>query len=111
MGVPLLFGGTQGQAFDRTFFNVTLGKLLERCGDPDGQQLTLFLSDGAHLEVCRIAGLESEYVILHVLLDGTEACERAMHVVPYALIYRITIAPKVDDEPKLGFSWSASLTD
>jgi hypothetical protein len=46
--------------FSRTFFNVTLGDMLEKDGKEKDHKLTLFLTDGTTLDVCSIDELADQ---------------------------------------------------
>ena len=100
-------GGSGGDApFNRTFFNVTLGSVLERIGKATEQKLTLFLTDGTNLDVCQIDELTDAYVSLRGYARDGEGCELSVQLIPYVLIYRIELTPRIDDHNRVGFHWS-----
>lgn len=103
----ITFGGAMPNApFNRTFFNVTLGDVLENDGLVQDKKLTLFLTDGSTLEVCQIEELTDQYVALRAYRGDDASCSLAVTLIPYNLIYRIEIAPKDATEPdRLGFNW------
>lgn len=103
-----LIGGSVGDApFNRTFFNVTLGDLVEPAKG-QAQKLTLYLVDGTTLDVCRIEEMTETYLALRVYQGSSDACETNLHLIPYATIYRLEISQHVSDRPgsRVGFSWS-----
>jgi hypothetical protein len=100
-------GGGQGEPpFNRTFFNVTLGDLVERNDPGKEKRLTLFLTDGSTLDVCGIDELTDQYVALRSFLNGDDACTTAVQLVPYALIYRVEITPRAASEHSVGFHFT-----
>ena len=105
MQAYLLGEGKSGPPFSRTFFNVTLGDLLARAGGAATPRLSLFLTDGLRLEVCRIEELEEAYMVVRGYSDDPEKCDPMVHVIPYGLIYRLEIAPKDTEDARVGFTW------
>jgi hypothetical protein len=100
-------GGSHGEApFSRTFFNVTLGDILEKDGKEKDHRLTLFLADGALLDVCSIEELADQYVMLRAYRRSEDACDLSLNLVPYSLIYRIELAPKATQGDRVGFHWA-----
>jgi hypothetical protein len=109
MAVQLIGGGGSDAPVNRTFFNVTLGDLLEPTKDR-AQKLTLYLVDGTTLDVCRIEELTDAYLILRAYQGSSESCETSVHLIPYGTIYRLEIAQHAadDDTSRVGFSWSST---
>src|SRR5579863_474012 len=99
-GLPMviqLIGGSTGDIpFNRTFFNVTLGELIEQNGKEKPVKLTLYLSDGTSLDVCMIDELSDNYLAVRAYQGESETCELAVQLIPYGLIYRIEVAPKAE---------------
>jgi len=106
MSVFTIGGGQGDPPFNRTFFNVTLGELVERCGPGKEKRLTLFLTDGSTLDVCGIDELTDHYVALRNYTNGDDACATAVQLIPYALIYRVEITPRSADEQRVGFHYT-----
>jgi hypothetical protein len=106
MGIFTLGGGAGEPPFNRTFFNVTLGDILQRSGKDVDQQLTLFLTDGTTLDVCEIDELADQYLMLRSYASGDDACDLAVQLVPYVLIYRMQITPRGADNNRVGFHWT-----
>ena len=99
-----LIGGTAGDVpFNRTFFNVTLGDMVNQNGKEKAVKLTLYLSDGATLDVCSIDELTDAYVAARAYQANTDSCEMTVQLIPYGLIYRIEISPKVENNDRVGF--------
>src|SRR5258707_15366655 len=93
-----LIGSTSGDIpFNRTFFNVTLGEMIDQTGKEKPVKLTLFLSDGSTLDVCMIDELSELYLAVRAYQGQSDACELSVQLIPYGLIYRIEIAPKSED--------------
>ena len=99
-------GGIGDAPFNRTFFNVTLGDVLERIGKTREHKLTLYLTDGATLDVCNIDELADTYLAVRAYGKDEEGCEVSVQLVPYALIYRIELTPKSEQNNRVGFHWS-----
>lgn len=108
MAVQLIGGGGGDAPFNRTFFNVTLGDLVQPTKDR-AQKLTLYLVDGATLDVCRIEELTDAYLVLRAYQGSAEICETSVHLIPYGSIYRLEISQHAgdDDADRVGFSWSS----
>jgi hypothetical protein len=105
-----LIGGSVGDApFNRTFFNVTLGDLVEPTKE-QAQKLTLYLVDGTTLDVCRIEQLTDTYLALRAYQSNSDACETTLHLIPYGTIYRLEISLHAADRhgTRLGFSWNST---
>jgi hypothetical protein len=107
MPIYLLGGGGNEPPFNRTFFNTTLGDILERHGKDRTYKLTLFLVDGLTLEVCEIADLSDHYMSVRAFQSDDDRCETAVNVIPYGTIYRIQLSPKEEDNGRMGFHWAA----
>jgi hypothetical protein len=103
---PFLLGESGGVPFNRSFFNATLGELLEQAGPAGSQTLSLYLVDGTTLEVCKIERLDDGYMTLRAKRAGEEDCELSIQGIPYSIIYRLEIAPKQADDKRVGFSWT-----
>jgi hypothetical protein len=108
MGVYMLgSGGSQQAPFNRTFFNVTLGDILQRAPKDKTLQLHLSLADGTVLDVCAIDELADDYLSVRAYATEEDACDLSVNLVPYTLIYRITIGPKESqNSQRMGFRWS-----
>lgn len=103
-----LIGEVPGDApFNRTFFNVTLGEMVEQNGKEKPVKLTLFLSDGTTLDVCVIDELTANYLVVRAYQGDSEACEVGIQLIPYGLIYRIEISPKNEQSARVGFEWKS----
>ena len=101
-----LIGEIPGDApFNRTFFNVTLGEMVEQNGKDKPVKLTLFLSDGTTLDVCVIDELTGNYIVVRAYQGESDACDIGIQLIPYGLIYRIEIAPKSEQSSRVGFQW------
>ena len=99
-----LIGGSSGDIpFNRTFFNVTLGEMIDSNGKEKPVKLTLFLSDGTTLDVCMIEELSDNYLSARAYQGQTDSCELSTQLIPYGLIYRIEIAPKSEESSRVGF--------
>jgi hypothetical protein len=100
-------GGTGSDApFNRTFFNVTLGDVLDRIGKTHEQKLTLFLTDGTTIDVCKIDELTDAYVALRGYARDGEGCEVSVQLIPYVLIYRLELTPRAGENNRVGFHWA-----
>ncbi len=106
MTIYSLGGGGGDTPFNRTFFNVTLGDVLERIAKTREHKLTLYLTDGATLDVCSIDELSDSYLALRAYSKDEPGCEVSVQLVPYVLIYRIELTPKTDENNRVGFHWS-----
>lgn len=107
MPVYMLGSGGAQAPFNRTFFNVTLGDLLQKAGREKGQKLLLYLADGTALDVCSIDVLADDYIAVRSYRPNEEACELSVNLIPYSLIYRIELTPKdADNSTRLGFHWA-----
>ncbi|HXX93289.1 MAG TPA: hypothetical protein VEN81_06620 [Planctomycetota bacterium] len=104
-----MFGGGGGpQApFNRTFFNVTLGDILQRAPKEKTYKLHLYLVDGITLDVCAIDEMTDDYLTVRAYTGEEEGCDLTVNLIPYTLIYRIEFAPKESENSnRLGFRWS-----
>ena len=107
MGVYMVGSGSSQAPFSRTFFNVTLGDILQRSPKDKHARLLLYLADGATLDVCAIDELADDYLVVRAYGANEAACELSINLIPYTLIYRLEIAPKEDETSgRLGFRWS-----
>ena len=103
----MLGTGMPNAPFDRTFFNVTLGDILQQDEKGKRHGLTLYLADGTTLDVCQIEGLSDQYLTVRAYQPGEEACDTRLNLIPYGLIYRIELAPRGDsDNHRMGFRWT-----
>lgn len=102
---PVLIGGSD-VPFGRTFFNVSLGEMLDRAGKEKDHKLALFLGDGTQLEVCAIDELSDNFLVVRAYRGEEDACDLTLNVIPYGLIYRIEISPKQEANNRLGFHWA-----
>ena len=101
-----LIGSNSGDIpFNRTFFNVTLGEMIDQNGKEKPVKLTLFLSDGSTLDVCMIEELSDQYLSVRAYQGQSDSCEMGVQLIPYGLIYRIEIAPKAEESTRVGFQW------
>ena len=89
--------------FDSLFFKSAFDQIVERAGKT-ATRMTLFLSDGTTFDVCQIEELADAYMIIRGYRGGTDACELAINVIPYGLIYRLELGPKGQDGTRVGFS-------
>lgn len=103
-----MFGGSSPQGpFNRTFFNVTLGDVLERSSHEKGTKLLLYLGDGTTLDVCAIDEITDDYLAVRAYQDEDDTCEITVNLIPYTLIYRIELAPKApENTSRMGFRWT-----
>ena len=99
-------GGSGGVPFNRTFFNVTLGDLLQRMGPPERKRLKVYLTDGLVMDVCKIDEMKDQYMTIHGFRSDDDACEITTHVIPYGLIYRLEIGPESGEANRMGFHWN-----
>jgi hypothetical protein len=103
-----LIGGAGEVPFNRTFFNVSLGDLLDQSKE-QAHRLTLFLSDGATLDLCQIDDILESYLSVRAYRGQDDSCDLSVHLIPYGLIYRIEISPRVNPgSGRMGFSRNAS---
>jgi hypothetical protein len=110
MPVYMIGGGSHDAPFNRTFFNVTLGDLLQQGKREGDQRLTLFLTDGTTFDVCSIEQLADSYLVVRAYRGGEDACDLSVNLLPYGLIYRIELAPKEGaDGKRLGFHWAPAV--
>ena len=110
MPVYMLGSGGAQAPFNRTFFNVTLGDLLQKAGrekSEKSQKLLLFLADGTALDVCSIDELADDYIAVRSYRASEETCDLSVNLIPYNLIYRIELLPKeTENSTRLGFHWA-----
>ncbi len=105
MSIQLIGSSSSDVPFNRTFFNVTLGEMIEQNGKEKPVKLTLFLSDGSTLDVCMIDELSDQYLAVRAYQGQSDSCEINVQLIPYGLIYRIEIAPKSQESSRVGFQW------
>jgi hypothetical protein len=105
MTIQLIGSSSSDVPFNRTFFNVTLGEMIDQNGKEKPVKLTLFLSDGSTLDVCMIDQLSDQYLAVRAYLGQSDSCEMNVQLIPYGLIYRIEIAPKSEESGRVGFQW------
>ena len=103
MSIQLIGGSAGDVPFNRTFFNVTLADLVSQNGKEKSVRLTLYLSDGATLDVCSIDELTDAYVAARAYQANSDSCEMKVQLIPYGLIYRIEISPKAENNDRVGF--------
>jgi hypothetical protein len=108
MAVELIGGSSGDVPFNRTFFNATLGELVDHNGKDKPVKLTLYLSDGTTLDVCVIDELSDSYLAVRAYQGQSDSCDVSVQLIPYGLIYRIEIAPKTDEGGRVGFQWKAA---
>lgn len=109
MPIYLLGGGGNEPPFSRTFFNTTLGDVIERYGKDRSYKLTLFLVDGTTLDVCEIGELAEQYMSVRAFHGEDDSCELAMNIIPYGTIYRLQLSPREEDENgRVGFHWQTA---
>jgi len=105
MAIQLIGGSAGDVPFNRTFFNVTLGEMVEQSGKDKAVRLTLFLSDGTQLDVSVIDELSDSYLSLRAYQGDSDQIDPSVHLVPYGLIYRIEVSPKEEQNSRVGFQW------
>ena len=105
MTIQLIGSNSSDVPFNRTFFNVTLGEMIDHNGKEKPVKLTLFLSDGSTLDVCVIDELSDQYLAVRAYQGQSDSCELGVQLIPYGLIYRIEIAPKSEESSRVGFQW------
>jgi len=106
MPVYMVGSGGAQSPFNRTFFNVTLGDLLQRPGakKPEAAPLP---RDGTTLDVCSIDDLADDYITARTYRANEETCDLSVNLIPYSLIYRIELTPKdAENSTRLGFHWT-----
>ena len=107
MTLWMMGGGGWQPPFNRTFFNVALGEILQRAGKDKGNRLTLYLVDGSQLDIRTIEELSDAFVVVRASLHHEEEAELQLHVLPYSSIYRLEVAGAPDGESRrLGFRWT-----
>jgi hypothetical protein len=109
MAIQLIGGSSGDIPFNRTFFNVTLGEMIDESGKAKPVRLTVFLSDGTTLDVCTIDDLSDSYLALKAYQGETENMDPSVHLIPYGLIYRIEISPKNEESSRVGFHFRPPL--
>jgi hypothetical protein len=95
--------------FDALFFKSAFDQIVERAGKHT-KKLTLFLSDGSVFDVCEIVELNDAYMVVRGYAEATDACDLAVSILPYGLIYRLELGPKGTDPTRVGFRWSPPAT-
>ena len=91
--------------FDSLFFKSSFDQIVERAGK-GAQKLTLFLSDGSTFDVCEIVDLGDAYMVARGYAEASDACELALNILPYGLIYRLELSPKSNGGTRVGFHWN-----
>jgi hypothetical protein len=91
--------------FDALFFKSSFDEIVERAGK-DAKKLTLFLSDGSLFDVCEVVELSDAYMVVRGYSATNDACDLAVTVLPYGLIYRLELGPKGADATRVGFRWA-----
>jgi len=95
--------------FDALFFKSAFDQIVERAGK-DAKKLTLFLSDGSLFDVCELVELNDAYMVVRGYNASNDACDLALTVLPYGLIYRLELGPKSPDATRVGFRWIPPVT-
>lgn len=103
--------GRGGPPFSRAFFSTTLGEMLDQEKKQQRHKLSLFLTDGTTLDVCKIDELNDQYMSVRAYRGEEDACTLTRDIIPYGLIYRVQIAPKEGDEEHIGFTWNPPKAD
>ncbi len=106
MAIHVIGGSPERAPFDRTFFQVTLGDLIERAGRGENLRLTLYLLDGGAIEVCSIEEVRDSYLVVRTFRGDEDACGAGLNLIPYGLIYRIELAPRESGSRRMGFHWA-----
>jgi hypothetical protein len=105
-----LLGGAGGNEppFSRSFFNTTLGDIIERSGKDRSYKLTLYLVDGSTLDVCKIEELADQHMSVRAFQGEDDTCELSLNIIPYGTIYRLQLSPKEEEEGngRVGFHWA-----
>ena len=109
MAIQLIGGSAGDVPFNRTFFNVTLGGMVEQSGKEKAVRLTLFLSDGTQLDVSVIDELSDAYLALRAYQGESDQIDPSVHLIPYGLIYRIEVSPKNEQNSRVGFHWKPAV--
>ncbi len=107
-----LIGESAGHAppFNRAFFSSTIGDIIGKSSQNVPQKLTLFLTDGATLDLCNIEGMNDEYMIVRIFHGHGKACGTIINILPFALIYRVQLTPVGhEDVDRAGFKWISSV--
>ena len=104
MAIQLIGGSAGDVPFNRTFFNATLGDLIDHSGRDKEKAvlLSLFLSDGTTLDVSVIDELSDSYLALRAYQGDSDQIDPSVHLIPYGLIYRIEVSPK-DEQNSCSF--------
>src|SRR4029078_1437093 len=110
MAIQLIGGSAGDVPFNRTFFNATLGDLIDHSGRDKEKavRLSLFLSDGTTLDVSVIDELSDSYLALRAYQGDSDQIAPTAHMIPYGLIYRIEVPPKDEQNSRVGFQWNPS---
>ena len=109
MAIQLIGGSAGDVPFNRTFFNVTLGEMVEQSEKDKAVRLTLFLSDGTQLDVSVIDELSDAYLALRAYQGESDQIDPSVHLIPYGLIYRIEVSPKNEQNSRVGFHWKPAV--
>jgi hypothetical protein len=106
MPVYMVGSGGAQTPFNRTFFNVTLGEIVQGTAKEKTHKLLLFLADSTTFDVCSIDDLADEYLVVRAYKEQEQSCDLSINLIPYSLIYRIELTPKSsDNSTRLGFRW------
>ena len=90
-----------------SFFLGQLGGLVrDRCPDPSENVplVQIRLADGDTLEVCHIIGASPRWVMLAVADPASHHDGMAIELVPYELIWRVSICARRTQAGSIGFS-------
>jgi len=111
MAIQLIGGSAGDVPFNRTFFNATLGDLIDHTGKDKEKavRLSLFLSDGTTLDVSTIDELSDSYLALRAYQGDTDQIDPSVHLIPYGLIYPIEVSPKNEQNSRVGFQWKPAV--
>ena len=91
--------------FDSLFFKSSFDPIVERAGK-GATKLTLYLSDGTTFDVCELVDLADAYMVVRGYHGDSDACDLAITVLPYGLIYRLELGPKASNSTRVGFRWT-----
>lgn len=91
--------------FDSLFFKSAFEPIVERAGK-GADKLTLFLSDGTTFDVCELVELGDAYMVVRGYHGDSDACDLALTILPYGLIYRLELGPKGTSSTRVGFRWT-----
>ncbi len=91
--------------FDSLFFKSAFDGIVERAGK-GLNKLTLYLSDSTTFDVCELVELGDTFMVVRGYRGETDACDLALTILPYGLIYRLELGPKGTDSTRVGFRWT-----